>query len=99
MLASAMSGKVTHALEFRNTFLSAIGEKHDIYVALTYMPITHEGKRIGAIEIYVDATSLIARINDKTVQIGLIVFFAFALQYAALYFNLRKSDRAIPERQ
>ena len=95
MVPKALSGEVTHNLEFKNTFPSSVGEKHNIYVGTTFMPLVSEGKRIGVIETYVDATIPMTRINNITIQIGLIVFFAFALQYAAIFFYVRRTDGAV----
>ena len=94
-LAKALRGETTHHMEFRDTFLAASGELHDRYIANTYMPLAHAGKRIGAIEIYADATPIIQRIFSKTISIALVVFGAFAALYAALFFSVFRTDRAV----
>lgn len=98
-LAKALRGERTHHVEFRDTFFGATGEMHDIYVALVYVPLTHAGKRIGAIEIYTDATPTLKRIHSNTIRIALIVFCAFAVVYAALFFSAFRADRALAEWQ
>jgi len=95
LLAKALQGGTLHQMEFSKTFLSHTGELHDRYVAETYMPLTHAGKRIGVLEIYADATPIIDRIYSKTISIALIVFCIFAAMYAALFFFVLRTDRAI----
>ncbi|MBI5439079.1 MAG: EAL domain-containing protein [Nitrosomonadales bacterium] len=97
LLAKALRGETLHKLEFRKTFLSPVGELHDRYVAQTYMPLTHAGKRIGVIEIYADATPIIERIHAKTIQLALAVFGVFAALYAALFFSVRRADLDIAD--
>jgi diguanylate cyclase (GGDEF)-like protein len=92
-LAKALSGTISHSLERYADFPGATGNVHDINVALTYMPLTHEAKRIGALEIYIDATPTINRINAQSFRIAFVVFVAFALLYAALFFYVRNTDR------
>ncbi len=94
-LAKALRGEVPHKLEFRKTFISPSGELHDRYIANTYMPLTHAGKRIGAIELYADATPIIERIYSKTIEIALVVLGAFTALYAALFFSVRSADLAL----
>lgn len=89
----SLQGKITHELEFRDTFPSSIGEKKNIYTEIMFMPLDHMGKRIGVIETYLNATVEIERINDQTFKILPIVFIVFALQFAALIFFIRKAVR------
>ncbi|MDD2915814.1 MAG: EAL domain-containing protein [Gallionella sp.] len=95
LLAKALQGETLHQMEFSKTFISHTGELHDRYVAQTYMPLTHAGKRIGVIEIYADATPIIDRIYSKTISIALTVVGLFAVMYAALFFFVLRTDRAI----
>lgn len=99
MLVKALLGEVTSKMEFRDKFLSATGEMHDLNVVLTYMPLHHAGKRIGAIEIYSDANPIIKHIQAQTIQIALVVFCAFTALYAALFFYVRRTDRAVAQWQ
>ena len=95
LLAKALQGETLHQIEFNKTFLSDAGELHDRYVAQTYMPLTHAGKHIGAIEIHADATPVIERIYSKTIAIALTVLGIFAVMYAALFFFVSKTNRAV----
>ena len=99
VLAKALNGETVHTVEFRKTFLSPSGELHDRYIANTYMPLVHAEKRIGAIEIYADATPIIERIFSKTITIALVVLGAFSALYAALFFSVLRTDRAVAEWQ
>lgn len=99
MLAKALLGDVTSRMEFREKLLSITGEVHDLYVVLTYMPLDYAGKRIGAIEIYSDANPVIKHIQAQTIQIALVVFCAFTVLYAVLFFYVRRTDRAVADWQ
>ncbi|MDD2916008.1 MAG: EAL domain-containing protein [Gallionella sp.] len=99
LLAKALHGEVLHKLDFRKSIIGSSGELHDRYIANTYMPLTHAGKNIGAIEIYADATPIVGRIFSKTVLIGLVVLGAFSALYAALFFTVLRTDRAVAEWQ
>lgn len=93
--AKALLGEATHKLEFRDTFTGASGEIHGIYVAVTYMPLVYAGKRIGAVEIYRDATPAFEHLDANTIRIPLVVFGGFVWLYAVLFFNVRRTDRAV----
>jgi signal transduction histidine kinase len=98
-LAKALAGEVVSQQGFRETFASTSGELHDVYVASVYMPLNQAGKRIGAVEVYTDATAFFEHLNANTIRIPLIVFGAFVLLYGALFFSLFKADRAVAEWQ
>ncbi|MDO8208604.1 MAG: EAL domain-containing protein [Gallionella sp.] len=98
-LAKAQRGETVHLVEFRDTFFGATGKMHDVYVALTYMPLMHAGKRIGVIELYDDVTPNFVRLHSHILQIALIVFGAFAMLYAALFFAVARADRAVAKWQ
>ncbi|MDH4234477.1 MAG: PAS domain S-box protein [Gallionella sp.] len=98
-LAQALRGEVLHKIEFHQTILGASGEVQDRYIAHTFMPLSYAGKRIGAIELYEDATPIYKLIDANTIRIALIVFFAFAVLYAALFFTVLRTDRAVAEWQ
>lgn len=97
--AKALSGETTHKLEFRDTFLGATGERHGIYLEVTNMPLVYAGKRIGVVEIYRDATPIFEHLKSSSIRIPLIVFGGFTLLYAALFFYVRRTDRAVAEWQ
>ena len=99
ILAKALSGEVAHHMEFRDTFLGTTGERHDIHISSVYLPLVHAGKHIGVFEIYADVSPFYKHISANTVRIPLLVFSVFAALYAALFFFLRRTDRAIAEWQ
>ena len=99
LLARAMSGETVHHMEYRDTFLGKFNKMQDVDVSLTYMPLTHAGKRIGAIEIYDDATQLFNHLFTNSLRIVLIVLSVFGSLYAALFFSLSRTDRAIAKWQ
>lgn len=99
LLAKALRGEAQHKLEFHNTILVRSGELHDRYIADTYMPLTHAKKLIGAIEIYKDSTQMFNRFKTNSIQIAIIVFSAFTVLYAALFFYVRRTDRIVSKWQ
>jgi diguanylate cyclase (GGDEF)-like protein/PAS domain S-box-containing protein len=94
-LAKALQGEITSQIEFRDYLLGTAGELHDRYVSVLRMPLTHDGKQMGVVEIYADVTLIIGRINTKTISIALIVLGAFCALYVALFFSVRRTDRAV----
>lgn len=98
-IKNALRDQVESHMEFRDTFLGATGEMHDVYVSLIYIPLFHAGKRIGVFEVYTDATPLFKRIHDNSNRIILTVFVAFTTLYAVLFFSALRADRAVSEWQ
>ncbi len=98
-LTRALSGEVIPQQGLRDTFTSTNGELHNVYVASVYMPLNYTGKRIGAFEVYTDATSFFEHVKANTIRIPLIVFGAFVLLYGTLFFSLLRADRAVAEWQ
>lgn len=94
-LAEALQGEIKSHIEFRDSILGKEGELHDRYVSVLRMPLTHAGKLMGTIEIYSDASLVMERINAKTISIALIVLGAFSALYLALFFSVRRTDRAV----
>ncbi|TNC95725.1 MAG: PAS/PAC sensor-containing diguanylate cyclase [Gallionellaceae bacterium] len=94
-LAKALQGNMMSQVEFRNSLPSAAGTLHDRYISVLYMPLTHDGKQTGVIEINADVTPIMGRINAKTISIALIVFGSFCTLYVALFFSVRRTDRAV----
>ncbi|MFA6972257.1 MAG: EAL domain-containing protein [Gallionella sp.] len=98
-LEKAQRGETVHRVEFRDTFFGKTGDLNDVYVALTYMPLMHAGNPIGVIELYDDVTPNFQRLHSHIIQIALIVFGAFAMLYAALFFAVARADRAVAKWQ
>lgn len=98
-VARALRGETVHRVEHRDVFFGLRGEAHDVEVALTYEPLLHEGKLIGVIEIYDDATRLFKRLYDSSVELILVVLGIFSLMYAALFFAIARADRAMAQWQ
>ncbi|MFA6921399.1 MAG: EAL domain-containing protein, partial [Gallionella sp.] len=98
-LARALAGETVHQVEFRDAFLGISGELNSVDVALTYMPLIHADKRIGVIELYNDVTPVFERLRSRTIQIALIVLGVFTALYAALFFAVFRTDRAVAKWQ
>lgn len=94
-LAKALHGETVHRVEFRNSFSGLGGQMYGVDVALTYMPLMHAGRQIGVIEMYADVTPVFEHLKTKTIQIALIVLSAFSALYAALFFAVFRTDRAV----
>src|SRR5512135_305660 len=99
LIQRALLGEVVNQTEFRKSFHSSSAEMNNVYVSLTYMPLVHSGQRIGAIEIYSDVSPVIARIQQNTIRIALLIFGAFSVLYIALFFAALKTDRDVGEWQ
>ena len=99
LLARALSGETTHQIDFRTSFLSRYGEMHDVYVSRMLMPLTRDGKRIAVIEVFNDATAIFKHLQASTIRIALIIFAVFAALYAALFFAVFRTDRAVAKWQ
>ncbi len=98
-LAAALRGETVHQIEFRDAFSGASGAMHKVYVALTYMPLMHEGQRIGVIELYDDVTPVFKSLHAHLLEIALLVLGAFTMLYAALFFVVSGTDRAVAKWQ
>ncbi len=98
-LAAALRGETVHQIEFRDAFSGASGAMHNVYVALTYMPLMHEGQRIGVIELYDDVTPVFKSLHAHLLEIALLVLGAFTMLYAALFFAVSGTDRAVAKWQ
>lgn len=94
-LFKALQGETVDYIEHRATFFGMGGEMHDIDIAVTYMPLVQAGKRIGAIEIYADVSQVFEHLRTNVIRIALIVFGAFSALYAALFFAVFRTDRAM----
>jgi diguanylate cyclase (GGDEF)-like protein/PAS domain S-box-containing protein len=94
LLAKALRGETVHRVELRDAFFSSTGEMHGVYVALSYMPLMHAGKRIGVIELYDDVTPVFKRLHAHLLEIALLILGAFAALYTALFFAVSRADRA-----
>lgn len=94
-LARALGGETVHRIEFRDSFLGAAGRMSGVDVALTYMPLVYDGRRIGVIELYDDVTPVFKRLDDNVIRIALIVFGAFSALYVALFLAVSRTDRAV----
>ena len=99
LLARALRGETVHETKSSDTFSSKTGEMRDAHVYETYMPLTHLGKQIGAIESYDNAAPLFDRLTIKIIWISLVALGAFSALYAALFVAISRTDRAILEGQ
>jgi diguanylate cyclase (GGDEF)-like protein/PAS domain S-box-containing protein len=95
----AIQGETTHFIESRDTFLGQGGEMRDVDLGITYMPVSHAGKIIGAIEIYIDVKPIYEHLRTNVIHIASLVFGAFALLYAALFFAVLRTDRSVAKWQ
>jgi diguanylate cyclase (GGDEF)-like protein/PAS domain S-box-containing protein len=91
-LEKAKNGTTISKLGHRAKFTATNGELYDVDIFETYMPISRDGKTIGVLESYDDAAHVVERLQNKTLEIILIVFCAFAGLYAALFFSVRRAD-------
>lgn len=94
-LARALHGETIHSIERRDTFVGLSGEVHDVDLALTYMPLSRDGRQTGVIEIYRNVTGHFAQLQRDYLKIALAVLGAFGSLFAALFYSVYKTDRDI----
>lgn len=93
LLERALRGETLNKVEHRDDFSGRAGSIKDIDIALTYLPLTHEGKQIGVIEIYDDASQIFAHLRTSYLKIALIVFGIFSSLFFILFFAISRADR------
>jgi diguanylate cyclase (GGDEF)-like protein len=94
-LKKALDGTAMNHIEYRETFLVATGELHDVYIVEGYYPIIHSGQMIGVFEIYGDATPAVNRIHQNMYRISFMVLGLFVALYVAQYISAAQADKAV----
>ncbi len=96
---SAIKGIPLSSFSFREEFNTIHEIVTDRHVVSTYVPIIeHDGKIIGAFEIYSDVTDLVDASTRVQIKIGLSVIVGMFLVYAILFSMARRADRVILSR-
>ncbi|MDO8606090.1 MAG: PAS domain S-box protein [Phaeospirillum sp.] len=96
LLSSALAGKSSSKISFRNKMAASFGTISDRWVVETYSPIWSDGgKVVGVLELYSDVTSTMERLWAATVQLAVVISALFAALYGVLFLVVRRADRIL----
>ncbi len=99
-LASAMGGKITSTLSYRDKFNSMEGEVFSRHLLSTYVPILDASGRVALIfEIYDELPSFTEALNDKSLQVFGSICLLMSLVYAALLVIVKRGSMLIRRQQ
>jgi len=99
-LASAMAGKVTSTLSYRDKFNSMEGEVFSRQLLSTYVPVLGADGRVSVIfEIYDELPSFTESLNDKSLQAFASICLLMILVYGALLGVVRRGAMLIRRQQ
>ena len=95
---AAMVGGRSSDLTHRGSFSTFDGDRHDVDVLGSYLPVQDEFRRIiGVIEIYDDVSLLVRAIAETRLKVFGIIFALMFLLYGALMLIVARADRIITE--
>ena len=96
---SARQGRVISSLTHRDEFDAFEGERYDLDVLSSYVPVIDgDGGVSAVIEVYSDVTGLVAQMKSDGWTLIIVVVATFALLYIALLFIVRHADRLVVRR-
>ena len=99
-LASAMSGKTTSTLSYRDKFNSMEGEVFSRHLLSTYVPILDADGKVALIfEIYDELPSFTESLNDKSLQVFASICFLMTMVYGALLVVVKRGSTLIRRQQ
>ena len=99
-LASAMSGKTTSTLSYRDKFNSMEGEVFSRHLLSTYVPILDADGKVSLIfEIYDELPSFTESLNDKSLQVFASICFLMIMVYGALLVVVKRGSTLIRRQQ
>jgi signal transduction histidine kinase len=92
---TARLGTSISELTHRNHFDAFEGEKSEVDVLSTYVPIyDNQGHIVAVVEIYSEVTSLVEQMREDGNTLLVVVIVTFALLYIALLLIVRHADRS-----
>lgn len=92
---SALNGKVFSELTHRDKFSATEGERFNIDLVSSYVPVQQEEQVIAVFELYQDVTPLLAHLKKTLWQAMLIVLGVLAAIYAIQTLIVHYAQRAI----
>jgi signal transduction histidine kinase len=93
---AAAAGGVASDLVNRGRFSALDGERADVHMLASYVPIRlGDGSIDGVFEVYTDVTILINSINETAIELALQLLLIFGALYFALFVVVRIGDRLI----
>jgi signal transduction histidine kinase len=92
----ARDGRVTSDLIERGRFSAMDGERGQVHLISSYVPVrSPDGRITGVFEVYNDITALVAQMNRELAALALRLGPAFALLYLALFLIVYRGDRLL----
>lgn len=94
---SATKGATSSKQINLDTFNSTSGNKHDVVLIASYLPLQRESSSPieGVIEIYTDMTAYSRKIERTQIQVFLIGFVVLALIFGVLFLFIRRAEKII----
>ncbi|MDO9184171.1 MAG: hypothetical protein Q7U04_17285, partial [Bacteriovorax sp.] len=94
-LSVVRTGRMISNIEFEEKINTMRGDKYNIYVLSSYLPLRDpkSDKIIGLIEVYSDLTSAMARISQNANLLTMISLLLFGLILVVIFFILRKAEK------
>jgi signal transduction histidine kinase len=94
-IVAARAGKVTSDMIERGSFSAMDGERGNVHLIASYVPVLESNRVVGVMEIYNDVTALVAQANRETWTLAARLGTAFAALYLALFLIVRHGDRLL----
>jgi diguanylate cyclase (GGDEF)-like protein len=95
---AAAGGRVVSELTHRNTFDAFEGDKTDIDVISSYVPLRVKDQQLGVIEVYQNVTPFVRQIDETVQMLWLMIFGVLGLLYLIQLLVVRHAQ-AILRRQ
>jgi two-component system, sensor histidine kinase and response regulator len=90
------TGHTRGAMSFREAFHALSGEKSNIHVVESYIPIFgQDGRAKIVFEVYSDVTAEVASIQQHRINVALMTVLAFGFLYCALLLIVRQAEKAL----
>ena len=97
---SAISGKVLSELTHRNTINTFEGERSDIDVLSSYVPIVNkDGSIEGVFELYQDVSPFVSQLERSLWWVTACVFAVFMALYLLQFLVVRRAQRILEEQE
>ncbi len=83
-------------MSFREQFYALQGEKANIHVVESYIPIfDHEGRARIVFEVYSDVTQEVANIQQQRINVASMTVLAFGFLYCVLLLIVRQAEKTL----
>jgi diguanylate cyclase (GGDEF)-like protein/PAS domain S-box-containing protein len=90
----ARNGGVASELTHRDQFSSFEGERSNVDLLSSYVPIRENGQTVAVFELYQDVSTFMQRMTRELWQLGGMLFAVLGTLYALLLLIVRRAQRA-----